>query len=386
MLTVSNLFAHRGSFSLIDISFDVADGCTLTLIGPNGCGKTTLLECIAGLQKICSGKIVIDGVDVTSLPPEKRQVGYVPADYALFPSITVRQNIWLAFKKARARDAQLSDLQKIVHALQIEDLMDRKVENLSSGQKQRVAIARALAAKPKVLLLDEPCSALDPPTRETFKRSINNMFKEIFREFDIPVVYTTHDLLEASVVSDKIAVMNNGRIEQIGHINEVLENPGSKFIAEFLGYNVLDGYVMSVSEAHAVVDVGGVLLLAEAPISMLERFKDVVVIVKPHDIILSATKEVSKPKWRGCQCNVLEGVLESLYLEGSIVKAEVAIGDVNLKVEVSPDHLDEVHVKPGDRVFVQIKASMIKVLSRARDLMSEPIACKCSLNRAKSKY
>lgn len=370
MLIVSNLHAHRGSFSLVDINFDVANGRVLTLMGPNGCGKTTLLECIAGLQKVCSGEIVIDGIEVSNFSPEKRQVGYVPADYALFPNTTVRQNIWLAFKKARARGAQLSDLQRIVKILQIEDLMDRSVEHLSSGQKQRVAIARALAAKPKVLLLDEPCSALDPPTKEVFRRGINNVLKEVFREFDIPVVYTTHDLLEASTVGDEIAFMSNGRIEQIGRIDEVLENPSSKFIAEFLGYNVLDGRIVSSSEARISVDVNGALVVAEGCGSMLEKFKEVIIIIRPQDVILSPTKEVFKPRWRNCQCNVLEGILEGLYMEGSVIKAEVAVGEVKLKAEVSSEYLDDIHIKPGDRVFVQIRASKIKVLPKACN--SEP--------------
>lgn len=368
---------------MMDISFDVADGCTLVLMGPNGCGKTTLLECIAGLQKVCSGEIVIDGVNITNLPPEKRSVGYVPADYALFPGMTVRQNIWLAFRKARARGAQLSDLQRIVRALQIEELMERRVEHLSSGQKQKVAIARALAANPKVLLLDEPFSALDPPTREIFRSNVNNVFKEIFREFNIPVVYATHDLLEAGLLGDKIAVMNNGRIEQIGAVAEVLESPSSKFIAEFLGYNVLNGYVVSASESHITVDVGGVLLTAEGTTNTPEVLEDVVVIIKPKDVVLSPTKELFKPRWGNCCCNILEGVLKSLHLAGSVVKAEIGIGDINLKVEVSPEYFDEVHVKPGDKVFVQVKASRVKVLSKEHSQTLKIMAgrCKCSSNR-----
>ncbi|MEM2614981.1 MAG: ATP-binding cassette domain-containing protein, partial [Nitrososphaerota archaeon] len=245
MISVLGLCARLGSFSLTDISFDVQDGTFLVIMGPNGCGKTTLLECIAGLHEISSGRIMVDGVDVTYLPAEKRRIGYVPADCALFPRMTVRQNILLAFRKSRGM--RLEDLRKILRTLQVEDLMDRSVEQLSSGQKQRVAIARALAANPSALLMDEPCSALDPPTKETFKGWINGVLKEVFHEFDIPVIYTTHDILEASAVGDKIAIINNGRVEQIGSVNEVFEEPRSKFIAEFLGYNVLTGRILSTN-------------------------------------------------------------------------------------------------------------------------------------------
>jgi len=362
MIVVSNLYAQRGSFSLKDISFDVKNSSILAVIGPNGCGKTMLLECIAGLQRVDSGMIIIDGVDVTALPPEKRKVGYVPADYALFPNMTVQKNIWIAFKKSKG--IGLDDLQKIIRLLQIDDLMDKRVEFLSSGQKQRTAIARALAANPDVLLLDEPCSALDPPTREFFRRGISSMFKKVFHEFNIPILYTTHDLLEASVVGNKIAIMNNGRIEQIGSIDEVFENPRSKFTAEFLGYNVLNGKVVSAKTEVISVDVGGIVLNAENYGTLPENVKDVIVVIKPQDVILSPTKEFAKPKWKDCRCNILNGIVKDVYMEGSVVRADIVLGDVNLKAEVSPDYLEEFDVKPGSAVFVQIRTSKVKILPK----------------------
>ncbi|MBS7641211.1 MAG: ABC transporter ATP-binding protein [Candidatus Bathyarchaeia archaeon] len=359
MISVLGLCAQRGSFSLTDISFDVQDGKFLVIMGPNGCGKTTLLECIAGLHKISSGRIMVDGVDVTDLPAEKRRIGYVPADCALFPRMTVRQNILLAFRKSRGM--RLEDLRKILHTLQIEDLMDRSVEQLSSGQKQRVAITRALAANPSALLMDEPCSALDPPTKETFKGWINGVLKEVFHEFDIPVIYTTHDILEASAVGDKIAIMNNGRVEQIGSVNEVFEEPRSKFIAEFLGYNVLNGRILSTNGKHISIKVGDVALTAEGYNNALGFSEEVVVIIRPCDIFLSPIRDV-RSKWKGCHCNVLEGTLESLRIEGSIVKADVTVGNFSLRAEVSQDFLEDLRI--GSRVFIHIKASRVKVLPK----------------------
>lgn len=360
MIAVSNLHAQRGSFSLANVSLEVQDGSILTIMGPNGCGKTTLLECIAGLQKVDSGKITIDGVDVTTLPPEKRRVGYVPADYALFPHMNVQRNIWIAFKKSNGMG--FDGLQRIIRLLQIDELMDRSVESLSSGQKQRTAIARALAANPNILLLDEPCSALDPPTREIFRRGISSLLKEVFHEFDIPVLYATHDLLEASAIGDKIAIMNNGSIEQIGSINEVFENPHSKFCAEFLGYNVFKGKVVYTNVAGISIDVGGTVLNAAGAGALPENIKDVLVIIKPQDVVLSPTKEVFKPKWKNCQCNILNGMVKRIYMEGSVAKVDIDGGGINLKAEISPDYLDEFHVKLGGTVFVQIRASKVKVL------------------------
>lgn len=359
MIVVSGLCARRGPFSLVDISFEVQDGKFLVVMGPNGSGKTTLLECIAGLHRISSGSIIVDGVDVTHLPVERRRIGYVPADYALFPKMTVKRNIWLAFRKSKGM--RLEDLNKILRALQIEDLMDKSVEHLSSGQKQRVAIARALAANPSVLLMDEPSSALDPPTKETFKGWINGVFKDVFHEFNIPVIYTTHDILEASAIGDRIAIMNNGRIEQIGSVNEVFEEPRSKFIAEFLGYNVLSGQILSANGEYVYVKIGDNALTAKSYNDSPVPSDEIVVIIRPSDILLSSIEDV-RPKWKSCHCNILSGVLRSLRMEGSIVKADVSIGNINLRAEVSQDYLEDLHI--GDKVFVHIRASKVKVLPR----------------------
>jgi len=362
-MVVSNLNAKRGNFSLTNISFDVRDGSTLVVMGPNGCGKTTLLECIAGLQKVDSGTVIIDGIDVTGLPPEKRRVGYVPADYALFPHMTVRKNIWIAFRKSKG--IGLEDLQRIIRLLRIDDLMDRRVESLSSGQKQRVAIARALAAGPSALLLDEPCSALDPPTREALRRGTDNTLRELFRELNAPVLYTTHDLLEATAIGDRIALMSNGKIEQIGLISEVFESPRSKFIAEFLGFNVFSGRVLSANATCTLVEVGGVVLSAEGRGDLSEDVKDVTVAIKPQDIALSLTRDAFEPRLGNCRCNTLSGVVRQVYTEGPMAKVYVDVGDLSLKAYVSPEYLEELGIKPGCPVFLHVKSSKIKVLPKA---------------------
>ncbi|MCS7114858.1 MAG: ABC transporter ATP-binding protein [Nitrososphaerota archaeon] len=360
MIKVSNLHAHRGSFSLVNVNFEVPQGSILTFVGPNGCGKTTLLECIAGLQKIKAGKIVINGVDVTNLPPEKRKTGYVPDDYALFPNMTVRQNIYFGAKKAEGIGP--SELSKIPRLLRIENLMERNVESLSSGEKQRVALARALASKPAVLLLDEPCSALDPPTKEMLKTQIKDVLNETLREVKVPVIYTTHDLIEASVISDKIAVMNNGRIVQIGFKEEIFENPNSKFVSEFLGYNVLNGRVISAEDGKVSVEIGGVILEAEGYENRPKE--EVTIVIRPQDIILSPNEEIAGRKWKHCRCNMLNGTVEKMYTAGSSVKVEVNIGGANLKAEVSQEWLDEFNIKVGSKIYAQIKASKVKLLTK----------------------
>ncbi|MEM2273734.1 MAG: TOBE domain-containing protein, partial [Candidatus Bathyarchaeia archaeon] len=165
----------------------------------------------------------------------------------------------------------------------------------------------------------------------------------------------------ASAVGDKIAIINNGRVEQIGSVNEVFEEPRSKFIAEFLGYNVLTGRILSTNGKHISIKVGGVTLTAEGYNNALDLSEEVVVIIRPCDIFLSPIRD-ARSKWKGCHCNVLEGTLESLRIEGSIVKADVTIGNLSLRAEVGQDFLEDLRI--GSRVFIYIKASRVKVLPK----------------------
>ncbi|MEM0250157.1 MAG: ABC transporter ATP-binding protein [Desulfurococcaceae archaeon] len=359
MIVVRNLRTCLGSFCLDNVSFDVADGTVLIVVGPNGSGKTTLLECISGIRRVESGKIVIDDIDVTYLPPERRRVGYVPSDYGLFPGMTVEKNILLAFRKSKGMT--LEQLQRIIHLLQIGELMGKNVESLSSGQKQRVAIARALASNPRVLLLDEPTSALDPATKEYFKRSFRAVIKDVFNDFNVPVIYTTHDLPEARSVGDKLAVINDGVIEQVGSVNEVFENPRTRFIAEFLGYNVLEGHVIAVRDNHLFINVKNVTLVAQCAGNGWNAPKDVIVVIKPQDITLFSAKEQLSSHRRD-EYTVLRGVVRNAHIEGSTAKVEVVVNGFSLKAETGLDHWERLRAKPGDGIYVQIDAFKVKVL------------------------
>jgi ABC-type Fe3+/spermidine/putrescine transport system ATPase subunit len=176
----------------------------------------------------------------------------------------------------------------------------------------------------------------------------------------------THDLLEATAVGDKIALMNHGRIEQVGPINKVFESPRSKFVAEFLGFNVLNGRVISSFTTGILIDIGGVVLNAECQGGLSEDVRDVFVVIKPQDVVLLPTKEGLGLKWRNCHCNILSGVARRIYLEGSTAKAEVEVGDVVLKATLSLKYFDEFDIKPGREVFVHIRASKVQVIPRTK--------------------
>nr|WP_232215794.1 ATP-binding cassette domain-containing protein [Archaeoglobus veneficus] len=217
-----------GNFKL-DAEFSMDRGYCVVL-GPTGAGKSLLLEIIAGILMPDRGKVIIDCEDVTGLPPERRGIGFVPQDYALFPHMSVYGNIAYGLK---ARGADKSDIrsavEEIAENLGISHLLDRKPATLSGGEKQRVALARALVIQPKLILLDEPLAAVDLRTKE----KLMNELKFVHREFGIPVIHVTHSLIEAATLADEIAVMMNGRIVEKGDAKKVLSSP-SKEVADFL--------------------------------------------------------------------------------------------------------------------------------------------------------
>ena len=248
-----------------DFSFEIPDGKLIGLLGPSGCGKSTTLYMISGLQKPTGGKIFFGDDDVTNLPTENRGVGLVFQNYALYPHMTVKQNILFPLQNLKGADKMSKQemLERAHYAarlVQIEDLMDRKPGEMSGGQQQRVAIARALVKMPRVLLLDEPLSNLDARLRLQTREEI----RRIQRETGITTIFVTHDQEEAMSISDMIVVMKLGVVQQIGAPQEVYDNPVNLFVAKFLGtppINVFDGAVkdgkLYIGE-EAVLDVAGV--------------------------------------------------------------------------------------------------------------------------------
>jgi multiple sugar transport system ATP-binding protein len=238
---------HEDVIAVNDFSFVIPDGKLIGLLGPSGCGKSTTLNLISGLQKPTSGQIFFGDDDVTNLPPENRGIGLVFQNYALYPHLTVRQNILFPLENFKGKD-RLSKEEMNRRALeaaqlvQIDALMDRKPKELSGGQQQRVAIARALVKMPKVLLLDEPLSNLDARLRIQTREEI----RRIQRETNITTIFVTHDQEEAMSISDLIVVMKEGVVNQIGKPQEVYDNPANLFVAKFLGtppINVFNGEV-----------------------------------------------------------------------------------------------------------------------------------------------
>ncbi len=225
-----------GNFKL-DVNFGMGRGYCVVL-GPTGAGKSLLLELIAGIVRPDRGKIVIDGEDVTDLPPEDRNVGFVPQDYALFPHMNVYKNIAYGLRVRGIRDSGI--VTKIAGKLGISHLLSRKPATLSGGERQRVALARVLVVQPKLILLDEPLSAVDLRTKERLMHEL----RRVHEEFDVPVIHVTHSFIEAATLADEIAVMMNGRVVRKGKARDVLSSPGE--VADFLDVRELFGRILEV--------------------------------------------------------------------------------------------------------------------------------------------
>jgi len=241
MLQLRGVGVSLGNFSLKEISLDVKDGEYMVLLGPTGTGKTVLLETIAGMHRIRSGSIFIRGRDATGLPPEKRNLGVVYQDYALFPHLTVRKNIAFGLQMRRKTGDKIAEaVERMADFVDIRGILDRRPANLSGGERQRVALARALVLEPYALLLDEPLSALDRSTRDRLRREL----KRIHRKLGVTIVHITHDLTEAFFLADHLAVMKDGSILQDGTPENVLRRPVNHVVAELLGIeNLIAGTI-----------------------------------------------------------------------------------------------------------------------------------------------
>ena len=243
-----------GEDVLDDICLTVARGEFVTLLGSSGCGKTTTLRIVAGLEQTDSGSVWINGQDVTKLPPDKRDVNTVFQNYALFPHMNVAENIGYGLKLRKVPRGEIKKkVAQMLELVQLEGYEKRKPSELSGGQKQRVAIARALVNNPKVLLLDEPLGALDLQLR----RAMQIELKHLQKKLGITFIYITHDQEEAINMSDRIAVMKDGRIEQIGTPDEIYNHPKTSYVATFVGNaNVLHGVAESIQGENAIVKIG----------------------------------------------------------------------------------------------------------------------------------
>jgi ABC-type Fe3+/spermidine/putrescine transport system ATPase subunit len=280
----------RDGTSIGPIDLDIKNGELMTLLGPSGSGKTTTLRMVAGFFEPQAGKLLFDGQDVTSAPPRDRNIGMVFQSVALFPNMNVYQNIAFALEMAGwSREATIDRVEYLADLLGIRDLLMRRSNEVSGGEGQRIALARALAKEPNLLLLDEPLSALDPQLRERLQTEI----RRIQDELAITTIYVTHSQDEAFAISDRVAILNEGEVNQVGQPEELYDRPVNEFVASFLGSgNVLSGLVLEEHQDGVIIDTNGVQFSATGSAKTGEYVKYT---VKPEDITLTLNPNQGYP-------------------------------------------------------------------------------------------
>jgi molybdopterin-binding protein len=342
MISIKNLKVDLGDFLLRDINLDINQGEYFIILGPTGAGKTVLLEAIAGLYPVLKGEVWIDGREITRFSPEERGIGIVYQDQALFPHLSVEKNIafGLRMKKYPKQEikAKIDDMAEVVGS---SHLLKRSPVTLSGGEKQRVALARALITEPKVLLLDEPLSALDPETRERMQGEL----REMHRLVKVTVIHVTHDFEEAIALGHRVAVLNDGRIAQVGTPEEILRHPSSEFVARFaLSRNIFSGRA-----EDGFVDIGDVKLRV-----ITELKGEVRLSLRPEDILISTEPVESSAR------NSFQGTITNIADRGSVVYVTVSLPP-DFVCLVTRQSFEELQLRKGVRVWITFKASAIHV-------------------------
>ncbi len=328
-------------------AFALKAGELLALVGPSGCGKTTTLRLIAGFDRPDAGKITLRGKDLSSMPPEKRCIGFVFQNYALFPHMTVAQNIAYGIRFSKSHKKQV---QELIQLVDLTGLEHRYPKALSHGQCQRVALARAIAPHPTLLLLDEPLSALDAKLRESLRRQI----RTIQQELKLTTIYVTHDQEEAMAIADRITVMNAGHIEQIGTPPEIYCHPSTIFVASFIGHsNVIAGTVDSVDGSLLEIRVKGGKLRTITKAQDFHTGDKVLVFYKEEYLKLSSNGE-----------NTFTATVSFTEYHGQtlIVHLESSIGSLRARIPAS----SAVSISPGTQIPVFLLPSQCLVFARGK--------------------
>jgi len=336
-IRVENLTKKFADFVAVDdVSFVVKEGELVALLGPSGSGKSTILRIVAGLETQDHGHVYLTGKDVTSLSPQKRKVGFVFQHYALFKHMTVEKNIAFGLEIRKKNKSQIKNkVAELIDLVKLVGYEKHYPSQLSGGQRQRVALARALAPEPKVLLLDEPFGSLDAKVRKNLAQWIRHLHDRI----RVTSIFVTHDQNEAMEISDKIVVVNRGRVEQIGKASEIYEHPKSKFVASFVGnVNVINGRTQM--NQITIKGTGGQI---DQKAKDIPDNQDIVLLVRPEEVAIkrTASKSTSIP-----------AVIEEIHYRGSFYEVDLTVGDNEIKSIIQKETYKNNPLTVGEHIFI----------------------------------
>lgn len=348
-VSLINLHKSYGdSIALRDITLDIRAGELITLLGPSGSGKTTTMMAIAGFVGHVDGQILIDGVHVEQLPPETRDIGVVFQHLALFPHMTVAENVAFPLRmRGVKKDKALPVVRESLALVNMSGLEERYPHQLSGGQQQRVAFARAIAFKPRILLLDEPLAALDKSLRERMQDEI----RQLHRRLGITIVNVTHDQTEAMAMSDRIVVMNNGSIEQVGTPGELYHYPENSFVANFIGHATM--FKARVLSEDSIETAGG-LVSKVLPGHGLAAGQPIMAMLRPENLMVGAAA--------GSAANQMEGVIQNATFEGDRIKLVLAVNDLEAVQLIVPSSRENDPPSIGQRLRVGWGAETVRLL------------------------
>jgi len=356
-LSIRNLIKVFGSKhaqvqALDDVSLDIREGELFTLLGPSGCGKTTTLRCVAGFEKPTGGSIDFLGQDYTAIPPFRRNIGMVFQSYALFPHMSIFENVAYGLRIRKTPKREIEErVGRIIQLVGLEATQKRKSSELSGGQQQRIALARALVYDPKLLLLDEPLSNLDAKLRVYMREEI----RRIQQQARVTTIYVTHDQEEALSISDRIAVMHDGKVSQVGLPDEIYENPNSIRVADFIGQaNFLDCAVKN-NGVTALTFPSGEEIVLETGSDSIRSFtrQEGILFVRPEQMKVMAAAD---------QANTLKGEVKVILYLGSVVRYFVEIFQKTTPQEIMVDQDRRVRgVRVGDPVDVRLQGEGAKL-------------------------
>ena len=354
-IQINNISKHFADVKAVDdVSFEIKEGEFFSLLGPSGCGKTTLLRLLAGFEYPTTGNLLIDGVDITELSPDKRPTNMVFQNYAIFPHLNVEKNIQFGLRKLGLSNDEIDNRVKDVLTLvKLEGYEERFSNQLSGGQRQRVALARALVRQPKVLLLDEPLGALDKKLRDEMQLELRTLQKNI----GITFVFVTHDQQEAISMSDRVAVMSEGKIQQLSAPNELYKKPQNIFVSDFIGEtNFLkattksqDGEYINVS----IEDLGD--FTVKNDLNLDENSSDVVCSVRPETMMIDKVKS----DWDIC----LEAEIKQTSYLGEMTKFYVETKEIEKTITVSSQYFDNKSFE-NNKCFISISLDDISLLKK----------------------
>ena len=353
-ININTVNKYFGDVHVIkDVSLDIKSQSFTVLVGPSGCGKSTMLRMIAGLEDINSGTISIDGQVVNDLPPKQRNIAMVFQSYALYPHMTVFDNMAFGLKlEKRSKDEINERVNEAARILQIEDYLQRKPKQLSGGQRQRVAIGRAITRKPKVFLFDEPLSNLDAALRVQMRVELAKLHNEL----EATMIYVTHDQTEALTMSDRVAVFNDGRIQQLATPDQLYEEPENSFVAQFIGENnTLNGTVAKLKNETATVKLDSGEVIDCKPVNVSTVGERTQVSIRPERV------ELNKKRLPPGSHTLTAEVLEFIYM-GDVFRTRLRVAGSDDFIVKTRNSSDQVRLNPGEKIEIGWSPSCCRAL------------------------